>query len=142
MSKPDVVSREAMANILLDMSQRVRAGDSWEGSVEYHYWDEEHGAGQGEYSVKAAYRIGNLEGQGGMRVIEARDRGASMSGDPYLIKRVVRIVRLYNPNHGDRRLCVCGHEYHRHFDGYEEENMQDVGCKYCPCSDFKEASHE
>ena len=30
----------------------------------------------------------------------------------------------------------CGHEYSRHFDGYEGDRM--VGCKYCSCMDFIE----
>lgn len=32
--------------------------------------------------------------------------------------------------------CKCGHTYYRHFDSYE--NMEPVGCKYCPCYRFKE----
>ena len=42
--------------------------------------------------------------------------------------------RQYNPNYGDDTLCVCGHQYYRHFDTYE--NMDLVGCKYCPCEEF------
>lgn len=40
----------------------------------------------------------------------------------------------YIPDFGDARLCVCGHEYHRHFDSYE--NMEPCGCKYCSCRTF------
>ena len=58
------------------------------------------------------------------------------SDEPY-IKQIVTVVkRLYNPDYGDKRICECGHQYYRHFDGYED-NL-DVGCKYCSCWDFKE----
>ena len=42
----------------------------------------------------------------------------------------------YDSKHGDNRVCECGHTYYRHFDSYE--NMVDIGCKYCGCSEFKE----
>lgn len=59
---------------------------------------------------------------------------------PYIKKRISRTVRLYNPNYGNDRICVCGHPYYRHFDPFEPKNEQDVGCKYCFCDSFKEAS--
>lgn len=42
----------------------------------------------------------------------------------------------YDPEAGDHSLCSCGHPYYRHFDSYE--NMLPVGCKYCPCGEFKD----
>lgn len=57
---------------------------------------------------------------------------------PYIVKQVVTEIRLYNPEFGDDRICQCGHPYHRHFDGYEEPDEQDVGCKYCDCCTFVE----
>lgn len=38
-------------------------------------------------------------------------------------------------------LCQCGHPYHRHFDGYEQDDYFPnlpayVGCKYCTCRKF------
>ena len=59
---------------------------------------------------------------------------------PYLIeKRVVTVVeRFYNPAYGDDRVCECGHPYRRHFD--KDEGMKAVGCKYCDCMEFVEAS--
>lgn len=57
---------------------------------------------------------------------------------PYLLKHITTTVRLYNPEYGDNRICRCGHTYDRHFDGFEETSHQDVGCKYCDCSDFAE----
>lgn len=63
-----------------------------------------------------------------------------MGESPYIEKQVITItvVRLYNPKYGDGRICVCGHTYERHFDGYEDPDHQDVGCKYCCCYDFQE----
>jgi len=54
---------------------------------------------------------------------------------PYIETRRVVIDREYNPKYGDSKICVCGHTYGRHFDGYED--MSDVGCKYCQCHTFK-----
>ena len=51
----------------------------------------------------------------------------------------------YDPAFGDERMCECGtkvqsgiHTYYRHFDTYDD--MRPVGCKYCGCREFKEAS--
>lgn len=58
---------------------------------------------------------------------------------PYLVKKIVRRVQVYNPKYGDDRMCVCGHVYYRHFDTYD--NMANVGCKYrgsCECEGFCE----
>ncbi len=52
---------------------------------------------------------------------------------PYIPVRVKRYV--YNPAFGDDKVCQCGHEYHRHFDSYE--NMRNVGCKYCGCKRWR-----
>lgn len=46
----------------------------------------------------------------------------------------------YNPNYGDDRICECGHEYHRHFDSYED--MYACGCKYCNCYEFTEKTND
>jgi hypothetical protein len=54
---------------------------------------------------------------------------------PYLISYEVERVLSYNPEFGDDRICECGHQYHRHFDSYED--MYACGCKYCGCRDFK-----
>jgi len=59
---------------------------------------------------------------------------------PYLFEEIVVKKRKYNPKYGDGRLCKCGHPYYRHFDPFpslfNEETMQAVGCKYCPCYVF------
>jgi hypothetical protein len=46
----------------------------------------------------------------------------------------VDVHYTYNPKFGDYKECECGHDYHRHFDGYD--NNEAVGCKYCGCYDF------
>lgn len=68
-TSPAVVSVEAMAEILEDMAKRVRNGDCFGGSIEFHYADDFFGAGPNEYTVMGQYRIGNSQGQGGMRLI-------------------------------------------------------------------------
>jgi hypothetical protein len=55
--------REELADILGDMADRVRAGDSLEGSIEYLLADPE---ADHPHQVRAAYRTGNRMGQGGM----------------------------------------------------------------------------
>lgn len=59
-----------------------------------------------------------------------------MCETPYLIEEKVVILRKYNPNYGDHRICKCGHTYYRHFDSYD--NMEPIGCKYCDCWEFEE----
>lgn len=56
--------------------------------------------------------------------------------EPYIIREVTHIVREYNPEYGDDRICECGHSYGRHFDSWED--MEPVGCKYCDCYEFVE----
>lgn len=58
--------------------------------------------------------------------------------EPYMLVEITFLIRRYNPEFGDERLCQCGHPYHRHFDDFEDEDEQDVGCKYCRCSTFTE----
>jgi hypothetical protein len=58
---------------------------------------------------------------------------------PYLEREKTEIVRQYNPEYGDDRVCKCGHPYYRHFDFYEEADRQACGCKYCECWTFEEA---
>lgn len=56
--------------------------------------------------------------------------------------------RTLDPDHDQEMPCArivvdhngvsgpCGHPYHRHFDGYEDN--EEVGCKYCSCRTFVE----
>ncbi len=57
--------------------------------------------------------------------------------EPYIIKRTVTYEAVFNPDFDQDKKCECGHPYHRHFDGYEDNAA--VGCKYCgDCPTFKE----
>lgn len=57
------------------MRARVAAGDSWEGLIQYGFpWLEEMGdpstdADRDGFRVEARYRVGNLQGQGGMVMV-------------------------------------------------------------------------
>lgn len=58
-----------------------------------------------------------------------------MSKLPYIETTRIVVDKAYNPDYGDNRICKCGHPYHRHFDGYD--NNRAVGCKYCDCFEFE-----
>lgn len=48
--------------------------------------------------------------------------------------------KKYDKSFGDEKICTqpnCGHTYYRHFD-WMEDFPQNVYCKYCGCSNFKE----
>lgn len=59
-----------------------------------------------------------------------------MRQKPYIIKEIVHLEYVYNPEYGNDRICECGHTYVRHFDSYQD--MAAVGCKYCECDEFIE----
>jgi hypothetical protein len=59
---------------------------------------------------------------------------------PYICTEHVVVNKVHNPNYGEDRTCKCGHDYYRHFDTYAD--MEAVGCKYCQCWEFIEASPE
>ena len=62
---------------------------------------------------------------------------------PYLVSLREEDIRLnyaYNKDYKGVQTCVCGHDYYRHFDTYE--NMSTVGCKYCPCFIFEAAEDD
>jgi hypothetical protein len=61
------VQTQELITILDDIRQRIQAGDSFEGHLSYTYLDGECDAG--DFFINATYRVGNLQGQGSMRVI-------------------------------------------------------------------------
>ena len=61
---------------------------------------------------------------------------AKETDSPYIPKYKVHRTNVYREDYGDDRICECGHPYHRHFDGYEDNAA--VGCKYCRCYNFRE----
>lgn len=60
-------SREEFVGVLQEVVRRVEAGDSLEGFIEYALPDE--GDGPDGFRVRARFRVGNLQGQGGMRIV-------------------------------------------------------------------------
>jgi hypothetical protein len=68
---PVPVTRDELLDIIDDIRRRVSAGDSYEGSFEYLMpFDNDMEPIEGaDFVVTAAYRVGNLQGQGGMRMI-------------------------------------------------------------------------
>jgi hypothetical protein len=65
--RPVPMSQETFVAILEDITAHVQAGDSFEGFIEY-LMPESVEEGK-DFAVRASYRIGNLQGQGGMRMI-------------------------------------------------------------------------
>lgn len=62
---PQRMSSDVLETILLDMAERVRAGDSWEGYIAWALPEDGDGV-----NVAASYRIGNSDGsQGGVRIV-------------------------------------------------------------------------
>lgn len=53
--------------------------------------------------------------------------------EPYIIRTVE--LWVWNPDFPALTPCKCGHPYYRHFDSYDD--MEAVGCKYCPCYTFE-----
>lgn len=68
---PVVMGCDALAGVLGDMAARVLALDSFDGHLEYHPTTV-----HGQWEVAGAYRVGNREGQGGMRIIGTYTKGA------------------------------------------------------------------
>ena len=78
--------------------------------------------------LNTAYSLGHADGARAERI------KFNPSTSTYLNR--VEVIRVYNPQYGDDRVCKCGHTYYRHFDPYED--MEAVGCKYCMCGTFTE----
>ncbi len=65
---PVNVSHEALVALLEDVLEHVRQGDSFEGHVTYAI-PEDPASPPHSFDVEARFRIGNLQGQGGLRMI-------------------------------------------------------------------------
>jgi len=64
--QPVPMSRVELSTLLVEMAATVAEGDSFGGSIEYDALEAPEGV---DYLVHGVYRIGNSQGQGGMRVI-------------------------------------------------------------------------
>lgn len=62
-------TKDELLAIIDDVRARVAAGDSYEGFLNYLMPEENDDWEKVDFRVHARYRVGNLEGQGGMRVI-------------------------------------------------------------------------
>lgn len=69
MNYPTPVTKDQLADILQEMSALVREGDSFEGFIEYSMPCEEKVPDDTYALVRTRYRVGNLMGQGGMRML-------------------------------------------------------------------------
>lgn len=65
-----IVDKELLLKILDDMRSRVESGDSLEGFIQYVIPEDLEQHGLQAIEAVARYRTGNLQGQGGTRVIE------------------------------------------------------------------------
>ncbi len=63
------LTTQELVDLLTDMTNRIKVGDSFEGSIEYTCMEED--LGKDEWRVAGCYKIGNSEGQGGMRLLDA-----------------------------------------------------------------------
>lgn len=67
---PEPMTHEQLAELLQEIADRVRVGDSFEGSVEYLMPMSEDNAPSGTYAmVRAGFRVGNRNGQGGFVLV-------------------------------------------------------------------------
>jgi len=70
---PKPLTQDQLVEVLADMAQRVERGDSFEGSIEYLMpgpFEDLMEIPEDTYAlVKASYRVGNTDGQGGVRLI-------------------------------------------------------------------------
>jgi hypothetical protein len=76
---PEPMTRTQLLEVLDDIRKRVELGDSYEGSIEYLMPGPEAEEDLSvEFMVMGAWRYGNLQGQGGMRMV-----GNWVEGDPW-----------------------------------------------------------
>lgn len=78
------MTTDELVLVLRDMADRVANGDSLEGSVEYLMPEPLADPGidpDAHFAVRASYRIGNTQGQGGVRLV-GRDDDEGGDGSP------------------------------------------------------------
>lgn len=63
--RPVPVSKDELLRILANVVEHIENNDSFEGRINYGISEDP----DADFEVIAVYRIGNSEGQGGMRVI-------------------------------------------------------------------------
>lgn len=85
--RPEPMTKEQLVALFTDLLTRIDLGDTWEGFVEWLLPDPDEVADDVVAEVRARYRVGNTEGQGGMRFIgelveRERDGGPSVNLPP------------------------------------------------------------
>ena len=80
---PVPVSKQELLDVLDDIRARVEAGDSYEGSLEYLMpFDEDMNVFEGaDFVLRAGYRIGNRQGQGGFRMVGSMEPVSAKTAD-------------------------------------------------------------
>jgi len=72
-NRPAPASQEDLENALENALEHVRMRDSWEGLIHWTMPTDESELEGADYGLLARYRVGNLEGQGGMHVFAPLD---------------------------------------------------------------------
>jgi hypothetical protein len=69
--RPEPMTKAQLLEVIDDIRMRVEAGDSYEGFLNYlmPYDDDDEIIEDAVFVVEARYRVGNLQGQGGMRMV-------------------------------------------------------------------------
>ena len=67
--QPEPMSLEALADLLVDLAERVRTGDSLEGHLEWLLPGPDDPGAPDDVLVRAGFRVGNRMGQGSFRMI-------------------------------------------------------------------------
>ena len=65
-TRPVPMTKDQLLDVLDDLRARVASGDSFRGHVEYLM---PYDTASGDFLVEAAYRTGDLQGHGGMRLV-------------------------------------------------------------------------
>jgi hypothetical protein len=76
-SRPAPANIDDVVGVLEDAAERVAMGDSFEGTITWTMATDEPELEDAAFGMVARYRIGNLQGQGGLRVYTKADRGPS-----------------------------------------------------------------
>lgn len=80
-NRPAPADTEDVLGVLAEAAERVAIGDSFEGFITWVMPTDEPELEGSEFGLIARYRIGNLDGQGGLRVYEASGNAPGPSQD-------------------------------------------------------------
>lgn len=66
---PAILNKDQLVKLLHHIAELIEIGDSFEGMLEYLIPDEDEQTEEMTFAVRSRFRVGNSEGQGGMRII-------------------------------------------------------------------------